>query len=219
MNTLIVDAQQSSMWQDLMGLNMPVLEKVIRTIGIYLIILLILRFAGKRLMAQMNSFDLVVVLLLSNVVQNAIIGDDNTLLGGTIGAIVLVGGNGVIERLSARLPWLQRLLEGEETVVVDRGVVDQQALTKLGASNSELNHMLHAQGAQHVHEVHKATLAPGGQIVVELKKSEEPASIGDLRRELADLRHYLDQRLGPIAPATSGTTPAPPTSPQPPPNA
>ena len=66
-------------------------EKILRTIVVYLAIAILLRVAGRRLMAQMNSLDLVVVLLLSNVVQNAIIGPDNSVLGALIGAVVLIG--------------------------------------------------------------------------------------------------------------------------------
>ena len=78
---------------DLLAFGVPPWEKVVRTVLVYVAILLIIRVAGKRLMAQMNSQDLVVVLLLSNVVQNAIIGNDNSLAGGVLGAVVLVAIN------------------------------------------------------------------------------------------------------------------------------
>ena len=80
----------SSLWLDLFAFEAPPAEKVIRTVVVYLAIAVIIRIAGKRLMAQMNSLDLVVILLLSNVVQNAIIGADNSLSGGLLGAVVLV---------------------------------------------------------------------------------------------------------------------------------
>src|SRR5437879_5047472 len=80
----------------------PVAEKAIRTAAVYVGVLVLLRVAGKRDLAQLNTFDLVVLLLLSNVVQNAVIGDDNSLVGGLLGAVILVGGNAVIVRVVRR---------------------------------------------------------------------------------------------------------------------
>jgi uncharacterized membrane protein YcaP (DUF421 family) len=79
------------MARDLLVAQIPLLEKVLRTIAVYLFLVLALRLAGKRELAQLNSFDLVVLLLLSNTVQNAIIGPDNSLVGGLVGASVLLG--------------------------------------------------------------------------------------------------------------------------------
>ena len=76
-----------SIWTSMFAFQIPPTEKVIRTIGVYLAIALIIRLGGKRTLAQLNTFDLVVVLLLSNVVQNAIIGPDNSLIGGLLGAV------------------------------------------------------------------------------------------------------------------------------------
>jgi hypothetical protein len=81
------------MTSDLLVAQIPLLDKVLRTIAVYLFLVLALRLAGKRELAQLNSFDLVVVLLLSNTVQNAIIGPDNSLLGGLLGAAVLLAAN------------------------------------------------------------------------------------------------------------------------------
>ncbi len=92
------------MWHDLAVMDMSVWEKIARTILVYAGIALIIRLFGKRLMAQMNSMDLVVVLLLSNVVQNAIIGNDNTVAGGLLGAIVLVLTNVVVDWAMHRSP-------------------------------------------------------------------------------------------------------------------
>ena len=83
----------SGMWTDLTHLDISVLDKIIRTVVVYWTLIVLLRLAGKRDLAQLNSFDLIVMLLLSNVVQNAIIGPDNSLLGGLIGAAVLIAAN------------------------------------------------------------------------------------------------------------------------------
>jgi uncharacterized membrane protein YcaP (DUF421 family) len=94
----------------LLALGVPVTDKLIRTVAVYLGIALALRLAGKRDLAQLNSFDLVVILLLANVVQNAIIGPDDSLAGGLIGVAVLLTLNAVVVRFVGRYDWAVRLL-------------------------------------------------------------------------------------------------------------
>ncbi len=89
----------SAMWTDLTHLDISVLDKIIRTVVVYWALIVLLRLAGKRDLAQLNSFDLIVMLLLSNVVQNAIIGPDNSLLGGLIGAAILIAANAFLVRV------------------------------------------------------------------------------------------------------------------------
>ena len=181
------------MWNDLLVMTIPLADKVLRTIAVYLVITILLRLAGKRLMAQMNNLDLVVVLLLSNVVQNAIIGPDNSLLGGVIGAVVLIGANAGLDRLSQRFPHLAWLLEGSSTVLVNDGVMDARALRRVGTTKREFGAVLHLQGADEISEVASAILEPGGQIDVRLKaderavnKREFDAAIAVLKRAIAD---------------------------------
>src|SRR6187397_916610 len=111
----------SAMWTDLTHLDISVLDKIIRTLLVYVTLAVLLRLAGKRDLAQLNTFDLIVVLLLSNVVQNAVIGPDNSLLGGLIGAAVLVGANSFFVHVIR--PWRGEtaLLEGTTTVLARAG--------------------------------------------------------------------------------------------------
>src|SRR5690349_19761348 len=118
----------SRMWDNLMHLDLSVTEKVIRTVAVYLVLAVLIRLAGKRDLAQLNAFDLVVVLLLSNVVQNAIIGPDNSLLGGVIGAIVLIGFNAGVVRLARRNDTVGRILEGTSTELARAGSWNDAAL-------------------------------------------------------------------------------------------
>src|SRR6266540_2507343 len=99
---------------DLWTLGVPVAEKVVRTVLVYGGLAVLLRVAGKRNLAQLNSFDLVVVLLLSNVVQNAIIGPDDSLTGGLLGAVVPLGVNSLVVRIVNRSDLAVRVFEGEE---------------------------------------------------------------------------------------------------------
>jgi uncharacterized membrane protein YcaP (DUF421 family) len=192
----VVAAAPQGMVDDLLHLPMPAGEKVIRTIGVYLGILIVIRVAGKRLMGQMNSQDLVVVLLLSNVVQNAIIGEDNSLVGGLLGALVLVLVNAGLDRLTLRSSRLAWLLDGRPSVVVRDGLLDHRALMHLGMTPEELDNAIQAQGADSLSQVRYVAVQPGGSVSVELQPDARTATIGDLRRAVDALTARLDAAGG-----------------------
>ena len=105
-----------------------VLEKVARPVVVYLFLVIALRLGGKRELAQLNPLDLVVLLTLSNTVQNAIIGEDNTVTGGLIGATTLLALNHLVVRYAFRHPRVERFIEGEATVLIDKGIVKRSNL-------------------------------------------------------------------------------------------
>ncbi|MCU1353541.1 MAG: hypothetical protein JWM05_2750 [Acidimicrobiales bacterium] len=182
----------ASISSDLFVIGIPLLDKVIRTVAVYGGLLVLLRLGGKRDLAQLNSFDLVVLLLLSNVVQNAIIGPDNSLLGGVLGAGVLVGINAVVVRFATRTEQMDRLFEGTPTTLVRDGQVDRTAVRRLGLRESAVITALRRQGANTVAEVAEATLEPGGAIVVQLREEAENATKADVAR----VEQKLDALLG-----------------------
>src|SRR3954451_24269325 len=106
----------TSISSELFTMGIPLSEKVIRTIAVYVGLIALLRVGGKRDLAQLNSFDLVVLLLLSNVVQNAIIGPDDSLWGGLFGPIVLIAVNGGVNRVTRSSPTAVKVFEGTPTV-------------------------------------------------------------------------------------------------------
>ena len=167
---------------DLFTVGVPLLEKAIRTVGVYVGLLVFLRIGGRRDLAQLNSFDLVVLLLLSNVVQNAIIGNDNSLFGGLFGAVVLLVANGAVVRAAHRSDAVAHALQGGLTDLVADGRLDHSAIAHLGLSDAEVIGALRRQGANTVDEVHRAWMEPDGTIVVELKPDDQDASKGDIRR-------------------------------------
>ncbi|MCO5996716.1 DUF421 domain-containing protein [Actinoallomurus rhizosphaericola] len=180
------------------------MEKLLRTVLVYIGLAVLLRLGGKRDLAQLNSFDLVVMLLLSNVVQNAVIGNDNSLTGGLLGAAVLVVINSLMVRLVNRHPRLVRLFEGRPTTVIRDGQVVSKALRRLGLRRSDVVAACRRQGADNISEIADATLSPGGALVVTLDEDHHDATIGDLRREndrlLAQIRAELadlERRLTP----------------------
>jgi uncharacterized membrane protein YcaP (DUF421 family) len=182
------------MGHDLLHVGIPLAEKIVRTVAVYAALAVLLRLAGKRDLAQLNSFDLVVMLLLSNVVQNAIIGNDNSLLGGLIGAAVLVLVNSVIVRASAASPALAHVFEGHETVLVQDGRYDDRALRREGLRRADLEAGLKRQGATDVSQVQQATLGTGGAVVVTMNPQAAPATKADVATITAALNR-LEQKL------------------------
>jgi uncharacterized membrane protein YcaP (DUF421 family) len=176
---------------DLTHLDISVTEKVIRTVAVYLAIAVLLRIAGKRDLAQLNTFDLVVMLLLSNVVQNAVIGPDNSVSGGLIGAAVLVGLNGALVRVLNRHPRLERFFEGTQSVLVLDGRPRISVIRRLGLRVADVAVALRRQGASDVSEVRQAVLAPGGSIVVDLKDEDQDVTRADLSRYHEQLREQI----------------------------
>ena len=152
---------------DMFVLHLPVLEKVIRPIIVYLFLLGALRLVGKRQLAQFTTFDFVLFLLLSNTVQNAIIGDDNSVTGGLIGAAVLLTLDGGLARLLYAVPFLNRIVNGDATTLIDQGQVQTAGLRKLRISMGELISLVRRQNFTSVREVRLAEVAATGSIVVE----------------------------------------------------
>ncbi len=101
------------MWHEIFVVQVPVAEKVLRTVFVYATIVLLFRLSGKRGLASLNTLDFVVIFLLANVVQNAIIGNDTSFTGGVIGAVTLVAVNAAVNRLVLHSPWAARLLGGQ----------------------------------------------------------------------------------------------------------
>jgi uncharacterized membrane protein YcaP (DUF421 family) len=160
-------------------LPIPLIEKVLRPVIVYLALVLLLRIFGKRELAQLNPFDLVVLLSLSNTVQNAIIGDDNSISGGIIGAFTLLAINWFVVRLLFRSPKLTRAIEGRPVVLIKDGHVDLKALKREALTREELIEVIHRQGFEHLHDVHRCELEPNGSFYLE---ANDP-SIADKRHE------------------------------------
>src|ERR1700686_4955631 len=108
-------------WTNMFVLGVPIAEKILRPIIVYIFLILGLRLSGKRELAQLNPFDLIVLLTLSNTVQNAIIGNDNSVTGGIVGAATLLLVNCLVVRFLFRHEKLDRIVEGEACLLIDNG--------------------------------------------------------------------------------------------------
>jgi uncharacterized membrane protein YcaP (DUF421 family) len=178
------------MWHAMFAEQLPLAEKILRTVIVYAVIALLFRLTGKRGLATMNTFDFVVIFLLSNVVQNAVIGNDTSLTGGIIGAVTLVTVNTAVNRLIAVSATAARIFDGQATTVIRDGHVVEAALRHLGLRRSELDHAVRLQNGDDVSEVGLGSLEPGGQLVLTLKAAEQGATKADIAE--------LTSRLGQI---------------------
>ena len=154
---------------DMFILSLPLAEKILRPVIVYIFLVLLLRVFGKRELAQLNPFDLVVLLSLSNTVQNAIIGDDNTVSGGMIGAFTLLFVNYVVVRFLFRHRRLDQIIEGKPSVLVKDGRVCKDALAKELITIAELKTLARRQGFEGLHEVEACVLEPGGTFIMKRK--------------------------------------------------
>jgi len=180
----------AKIWSDMFHLGVPVLEKVLRAVIVYFCLVGGLRLAGKRELAQLNPFDLVVLLTLSNTVQNAIIGDDNSVTGGIIGAAALLGINSLVVRFLYAHEGLDRLVEGQPDVLIENGKVVAERLRKDLITFPELESAAHKQGFASLDEVDRAVLEPGGTISFVARKP------GPEAMRHAEITNRLDQILG-----------------------
>ena len=173
-------------------LDLSYLEKAIRTVAVYAALAVLLRLAGKRDLAQLNTFDLVVVLLLSNVVQNAVIGQDNSLVGGVFAAALLVAVNALVVRASVANERLARVFEGTPTVLVEDGRFRDDTLRHEGLRRADVEAAVRRQGANDETTIERATLEVGGTVVVELKPESQPATKADVAALAAAISRLED---------------------------
>lgn len=145
-------------------LGLPLLEKILRPIIVYLFLVVSLRLSGKRELVQLNPFDLVVLLTLSNTVQNAIIGDDNSVSGGLIGATSLLIVNYLVVRFLYGHRKLEQIVEGESDLLIDNGKVQSLRLKKELITTSQLEAAARKQGFDSLSEVDRCILEPSGTL-------------------------------------------------------
>jgi uncharacterized membrane protein YcaP (DUF421 family) len=194
----------ATLWTNLFEFEpgFTVWEKLLRTVVVYLFLIVGLRLAGKRELAQLNAFDLVVLLVLSNAVQNAIIGHDESLVGGLIGAGALLAVNYIVVRFLYNHERLDRLVEGEPDTLIEDGKVLKDRLKKELITVSELEIAAHKQGFGSLADIEKAILEPGGTIAFvpkkpqpeEIRYTEITSRLDQIAQELAALRTSLGSR-------------------------
>jgi uncharacterized membrane protein YcaP (DUF421 family) len=159
-------------WKDMFALGLPIAEKILRPIIVYIFLIAGLRLSGKRELAQLNPFDLVVLLTLSNTVQNAIIGDDNSVTGGIIGATSLLAVNYLVIRFLYDHRKIDQIVEGNADILVEDGKIHEHRLKKELITKEELAAAARRQGFESLSEVRQCILEPGGTLTFIAKKPD-----------------------------------------------
>jgi uncharacterized membrane protein YcaP (DUF421 family) len=189
----IILAMMTTLLRDMFVLSVPLAEKVLRPIVVYIFLIIVLRLAGKRELAQLNPFDLVVLLTISNTVQNAIIGEDNSVTGGLIGAATLLVVNHFVVRYLYSHEQLAGLIEGDSDVLIENGKLLPDRLQRELITLPELEAAAHRQGFASLDDVDRAILEPGGSICFIGKK---PTPEGERHAELLARLDAIQARLG-----------------------
>ena len=189
-------------WKDMFVLGLPLLEKILRPIVVYVFLVVSLRLSGKRELVQLNPFDLVVLLTLSNTVQNAIIGDDNSVSGGLIGATSLLFINYVVVRFLYGHNKLEQIVEGQSDVLIDKGQVKVDRLKRELITMSQLEAAARKQGFDTLSDVDKCVLEPSGTLAFVGRKPDTE----DLRHR--ELVSHLERLLEEVTRGRSAEPPA-----------
>jgi uncharacterized membrane protein YcaP (DUF421 family) len=182
----------NEIWKDMFVITLPIAEKILRPIIVYLFLVIVLRLFGKRELVQLNPFDLVVLLTLSNTVQNAIIGNDNSLSGGLIGAISLLATNYLVVRFLYNHKELDQLVEGSADLLIEKGKLHSDRLEKELITIPQLQAAAHKQGFDTLEEVDKCVLEPGGTLTfIGIKPGAEDQRHQELLTHLHKLRDEI----------------------------
>jgi uncharacterized membrane protein YcaP (DUF421 family) len=173
--------------------NLPVslLEKILRPVAIYLVLVFALKVFGKRILAQLNPFDLVVLLTLSNTVQNAIIGNDTSLSGGVVGAAALLIVNSTLVRIYYRGPSMAHRMKENDICLIKNYQLQEDSLQQLRINIGELTALAHERGFDDIRDVETAALYPNGTIYMKGAEKRDSARINEILKELQALRQEV----------------------------
>lgn len=191
-------------WKNMFALDPELVtwgEKLFRPVLVYVALIVLIRIVGKRELAQLNPLDLVVILSLSNTVQNAIIGNDTSLIGGIVGAVALLGVNAIIAVFKYRNKRIETLIEGSPLTIIDKGKVNEKHLRLELMTDNDLDIIAHENGLDDHRDIDRLVLDPNGTFLVEGKdeikdarfKREVLKKIDELTKQLGDLNTSLKQ--------------------------
>ena len=193
---------EGSAWSNMFVLDhekVTWVEKIIRPILVYAALVFLLRLFGKRELGQLNPFDLVVLLSLSNTVQNAIIGDDNSISGGIVGAIALLGINYTMAWFKYRSRWFESFIEGKPRTLIENSKIDEDAVKKELLTKEDLDTIAHKQGLDSAEDIEKCVIDPNGSFLVEGNtptsdenfRTEVLQKLEDLTRQISELKRNI----------------------------
>ncbi|MEQ1604514.1 MAG: YetF domain-containing protein [Pyrinomonadaceae bacterium] len=194
---------EASTWTNMFTLDETATwaEKILRPMIVYVVLILMIRIFGKRELAQLNPFDLVVILSISNTVQNAIIGQDNSLIGGLVGALALLVINYFLARLKYASPTIEFITEGGPKTLIKNGKQDEAAMKSELLTKEDLDIIAHENGLEDCHDIDKLVLDPNGSFLVDGKDEVKDAKfkrdvlkkIDELSKQLAELSGMMQK--------------------------
>ena len=162
------------------NMSVPWWELMLRGVVVYAFLLVLLRLTGRRQIGQYDPFDLILLLILSNAVQNSMNGGDNSLIGGLISALTLIGCHLLVSRVAWRSPRVARLIDGRPKVLIRAGQLDAGTMRAERLTVDDVHAALRAAGCLHTHEVERATIETNGQITVVPRNRDSARGLPDL---------------------------------------
>ena len=190
---------EGSAWSHMFTLDETVfwIEKIVRPMIVYTALIILLRVFGKRELGQLNPFDLVVILSLSNTVQNAIIGEDNSLVGGVVGAASLLGINYLVAVLKYKSEKFEKIIEGTSRTIIENSRVDLDAVRRELLTKEDLNTIAHRECLSSADEIEKCIIDPNGSFLVEGNtRTSEDNFRREVLKQLEDLTCQLREMKG-----------------------
>ena len=187
---------EGSAWSHMFTLDETAtwIEKIVRPMIVYAALIFLLRLFGKRELGQLNPFDLVVILSLSNTVQNAIIGADNSLVGGIVGAAALLGINYSMAFLKFKSPKIESFIEGKPLTIIEDSKVDEKAVRSELLTKEDLDTIAHREGLDGADDIEKCVLDPNGSFLVTGNtRISEDNFRNEVLKRLEDLTHQLKE--------------------------
>jgi len=193
-----------STWQNMFAIDPQQVtwaEKIIRPVLIYITLLILLRIFGKRELAQLNPLDLIVIISLSNTVQNAIIGNDTSLIGGIVGAAALLGINAVFSYMKYRSKRFETVLDGSPVKIIEHGKIDRKMRRREMLTDSDLDIIAHENSLDDRSDIYHLVLDPNGSFLAESRDEIKDArfkrdvikKINEISKQLADLNAVLQK--------------------------
>ena len=185
---------EGSTWSHMFTLDETAtwLEKILRPIIVYAALIFLLRIFGKRELGQLNPFDLVVILSLSNTVQNAIIGQDNSLVGGIVGAVALLGINYAMAFFKFKSRRIEKIIEGDSLTIIENNKVNKKSVRRELLTDEDLNTIAHRESLNDASEIEKCILDSNGSFLVE---GNTPTSEENFREEVLKRLEDLTKQL------------------------
>lgn len=185
---------EGTAWQHMFTLDDTAfwIEKILRPMIVYAALIFLLRLFGKRELGQINPFDLVVILSLSNTVQNAIIGQDNSLVGGVVGACALLGINYLVAIFKYNSKTVERIIEGSPRTIIENSNLDRKAARRELLTEEDLDAIAHREGLDDAKAIEKCVIDPNGGFLVE---GNTPTSEENFRQEVLKKLEELTKQL------------------------